>query len=358
MIHVFLGTKAQLVKMGPIMKLMQDEGIDYNFIRSGQHWDTFSDILNNFGITKDPDHILYQGEDITGIAQMGKWAAEILLKYRSKKVLSELFQGDNKGIVLNHGDTFSTLLGAYLGKKHGLHCGHVESGLRSFNYFHPFPEELTRVITFRLCDYHFAPGEWALNNLEKHKGEKVNTHYNTLLDSLELSAQSGNAISEKPFGLVSIHRFENIFKKKRLRSIIDALIDSPLDQRLLFILHKPTENKLREYGLLEKLVNDDRIELHPRYDYFSFMSLLRSSEYLVTDGGSNQEECFYLGKPCLLMREKTERQEGLQKNVVLSRYKTDLINHFLSNYTHYTTEAVIPDRSPSRIILDSIRAFS
>lgn len=357
MIHVFIGTKAQLIKMAPIMRVLQDRGIEYNFIYSGQHRDTVDDILGNFAIHKRPDVTLYHGKDITGIVQMGKWALDIVRKYSSPAHKAELFRNDHNGIVLNHGDTFSTLLGSFLAKRHGLKSAHVESGLRSHNIFHPFPEELTRLATFRLSDYFFAPGDWALANLAAYPGIKINTGRNTLSDALRYSVQQQKPLREGSYGLVSIHRFENIFFRKRLTQIVDMLIASDSARPKLFILHKPTEKKLREYGLYERLAACGHIELHPRYDYFRFIAYVRGSEYLITDGGSNQEECSYLGVPCLLMRRATERQEGLGHNTVLSNYDEAIVRNFMEYPQQYRREPLTLSHSPSAMIIDSLQAF-
>jgi UDP-N-acetylglucosamine 2-epimerase (non-hydrolysing) len=357
MIHVFIGTKAQLIKMAPIMRVLQDRGHDYNFIYSGQHRDTVDDILANFAISRKPDATLYHGRDITGIVQMGKWAMDIVRKYSSPAHKAELFRNDTNGIVLNHGDTFSTLLGSWLAKRHGLKSAHIESGLRSHNILHPFPEELTRLATFRLSDYFFAPGDWALANLASYKGVKINTGANTLCDALRHSEQQTAPSRNGGYGLVSIHRFENIFFRQRLTQIVDMLIASDPSRPKLFILHKPTEKKLKEYGLYERLAACGHIELHPRYDYFRFIALLRGSDYLITDGGSNQEECSYLGLPCLLMRKATERQEGLGHNTVLSGYDATVVRHFMQHPEQYRRPAQQLAQSPSELIVDSLRDF-
>lgn len=357
MIHVFVGTKAQLIKMAPIMRLMQDRGVDYNFIFSGQHKDTIDDILGNFLIAKKPDVTLYSGDDITGIAQMGRWVLQIVSRYGKSSRKNELFRGDSNGIVLNHGDTFSTLLGSWLASRHKLKSGHVESGLRSHNLFHPFPEEITRLLTFRYSDYFFAPGETALGNLARYKGVKVNTLNNTLYDALRLSREASPVVEEDRYSIISLHRFENIFSKAKLGRIVRILLESDDSIRKLFILHKPTLKKLREYELYDVLERCPHIELRPRYDYFRFIGLVKGAEYVITDGGSNQEECFYLGKPCLLMRKATERDEGVGENVLISGYDERVVDDFVRNYQRYIRPPLQLDYSPSGIILDSLRQF-
>ena len=182
MIHIIIGTKAQLVKMAPAMVLLADRGIPYNFIYTGQHRDTIEEMLEDFGVKK-PDVILYKGQDITSASSMIFWFCRILFLSLVRK--QAIFRGDNQGIVLVHGDTFSTLLGALMGRIAGLKVGHVESGLRSYHLFHPFPEEITRILTFRLSHILFCPGDWAMKNVASIKKEKINIQANTLYDSLQ-----------------------------------------------------------------------------------------------------------------------------------------------------------------------------
>ncbi len=359
MIHIVVGTKAQLIKMAPIMKQLAEQGIDYNYISTGQHRETIDDILANFAI-KRPDYTTYTGKDITSVLQMLAWSLRTLahtLRHRR-----QIFRSDKNGIVLVHGDTFSTLLGALMGKLAGLKVGHVESGLRSFNLLHPFPEELTRLLTFRLSDYLFAPGAWASGNLKKYRGETVNTVNNTLLDSLSVALPAIRqiddiALPEKPFGVVTLHRFENIHSKAALERLITLVERISRHKRLLFILHKPTEIKLRKFGLYRQLADNPNIELLPRFDYFRFIKLIMEAEFVVSDGGSNQEECLFLGKPILLLRKATERKEGLERNCVLSNYDTGIIDAFIADPGKHRFEPLELADSPSRIIISHCMPF-
>lgn len=359
MIHIVIGTKAQLIKMAPVMKLLQEKNIHYNYISTGQHKDTMDDIHSNFGL-REPDYRLYEGKDITSIRQMTGWCiGNTLSTVRNKR---EIFSNDSNGIVLVHGDTFSTLLGAIMGKAAGLKVAHVESGLRSFNVFHPFPEEVTRVLTFKLADYMFCPGEWAMKNLVRYRGKTINTRLNTLYDSLRQALPSIAGISnmEIPvgaYGVVTLHRFENTYSRQaldRVISIIERLSDK---RKLLFIMHKPTLIKIRKFGYFERLDGNPNIQLRPRYDYFQFIRLIMDAKFLVSDGGSNQEECFYLGKPILLLRKATERKEGLGRNCVLSNYDDSIIDEFVENTNKYQFDFLNSGISPSKIIIDHCEQF-
>lgn len=362
MIYLVIGTKAQLIKMAPIMCHLRDRQIPYRYISTGQHRDTVDEILRNFAL-RPADMTLYNGVDITGIAQMGKWALRILwqLIKNKRSIFPEKAQGE-AGIVLVHGDTFSTLLGAVMGRVAGLQVGHVESGLRSFNLWHPFPEELTRLLTFRLSHVYFCPNAWTVDNLAGYRGEKVLTHGNTLLDALNqarrLPAPAELAIPTHRFAVVTLHRFENVFSATALARLVACVERIAAHTPLLFILHKPTEIKLRQFAFFERLQANPHIELRPRYDYFSFVKLLEAADFVVSDGGSNQEECAYLGKPILLLREATERTEGLGANCVLSRYQDALIDEFLHNLAQHRQTLPTPEISPAACIANYCAPYS
>jgi UDP-N-acetylglucosamine 2-epimerase (non-hydrolysing) len=353
MIYVVIGTKAQLIKMAPVMLALRSAGTPYRFVSTGQHQETIDDILANFRLP-GPDIQLYSGKDISSIPAMASWSLRILWQAIWRR--HAVFGGSPKGIVLVHGDTFSTLLGAMMGRVTGLEVGHVESGLRSFNWRHPFPEEIIRLLTFRLSRHFFCPGSWAVGNLARYPGEKIDTVANTLVDALNLALASVDAsqivAAQEPFGVVSLHRFENIYTREALERVTTLVERIARKRRLLFVLHKPTTAKLRQFGLYDRLATNPQIELRPRTDYFSFIHLLAAAEFVVSDGGSNQEECYYLGKPLLLLREATERKEGLGENCLLSRYDSDLIEDFLSNVERYRYPPQRPVCSPSRAIAD------
>lgn len=360
MIHVIIGTKAQLIKMAPILAGLSSQSLEYNYISTGQHKGTMDEILANFGI-RPPDRVLYDGKDITSVTQMIFWMLRIVVyTLRHRK---EVFRNDKNGIVLVHGDTFSTLLGAVMGRLAGLKVAHVESGLRSFKLFHPFPEELTRLLTFRLSDYMFCPGEWAISNLDRYNGRKIDTGSNTLVDALALALPAIEQITDvevpdTPYGIVTLHRFENIYSRAALGRVVDKVERISRNWKLLFILHKPTEKKLRQLGFYDRLASNPNIEFRKRYDYFRFIRLILDAQFVISDGGSNQEECYYLGKPILLLRKATERRDGVGRNCVVSRYDNDVIDEFMANLQNYRFAPLLPEQSPSKIIIEHCREFS
>ncbi|MEP1727168.1 MAG: UDP-N-acetylglucosamine 2-epimerase, partial [Marinobacter sp.] len=309
MIHILIGTKAQLIKMAPIMKALQERGVPYNFIHSGQHQETMAGILEDFGLP-EPDSYIVDGPDIKVKVQVPRWL------YRCEKRtrrFSDCWAGRSKGsrdIVLVHGDTLSTLVGTLAAKRMGFECGHVESGLRSFNVFHPFPEELVRLMTFRLADVLYCPDEASISNVGSYGKRMVHTQGNTMFDATRLAITMRRQTGLSDYGIVSIHRYENIFRTDRLRWIVESIIEISRDHKILFIMHPPTEQRLRSSGLYKRLDAEPGIELRKRLSYFEFAGVLARARFLVTDGGSNQEESSYLGLPCLVMRKGTERKEG------------------------------------------------
>jgi len=358
MIHIVVGTKAQLIKMAPVMATLASNGIKYNFIYTGQHRDTIDEMLNDFGVKK-PDVTLYDGKDITSVFTMIVWILRLLIiSVFQKKII---FQGDKKGIVLVHGDTLSTLLGALMGKIARLKVGHIESGLRSFNLFHPFPEEITRILTFRLSDILFCPGKWAMDNVSHLNKIKINTEENTLNDCILLwneKVERSDHIPSYRYVIVSLHRFENIFNKKMLKVVVDIIEKISKNHRMIFILHKPTEKKLKNMSFYERLRNNDCIEFRERYNHSDFVALLKKCDFVVTDGGSLQEECYFFGIPCLLLRKKTERMEGIGGNVVLSSYDLDVVENFCLIYESLRVTGInINKFSPSQLIVEELYKF-
>lgn len=354
-LYFVLGTRAQLIKVAPVMKELDRRQILYTSIYTGQHVETIEDLRSEFGL-KPFDVILRRGKDEANtLPRFFKWAAESLfLVFRPKKIMKH-----GQGLVVTHGDTITSIWAAVLGKLGGSNVAHLESGLRSFNIFHPFPEELNRLIIFCLADYYFCPNNWAVQNLRSFKGEKINTNGNTLVDSIRLAIEHKQSfqIGPKPYCVVSMHRFENLHPKSALLKNIEIIEHVAKCLRTIFILHPVTLKRLEAAGLYSQLSGNPNIILEKRLGFFEFIKLLADSEFVVTDGGSNQEESSYLGLPCLLLRKRTERIEGLGENVVLSDYNIDKIDKFLSTYKSYRLASRIDSISPSSRIADYLSSI-
>ena len=234
MINCILGTRAQLIKMAPLIKRMEEKGWHINLFHTGQHIQNIQETCAEFGINSvwQP---LYVGAEVNTIPQALKWFSQLFFKalFKPESLLTK--STGQQDIVLVHGDTFSTVLGAFIGKRAQIPVAHIESGLRSFNIWHPFPEELSRLITFRLTDWSLCPGSWACDNLRHYPAIKtINTGHNTLLDTLRLAQkinqQTAKPIRNKPYAVCSIHRFENIYHQKNFAHII-KLLECPQTRR-------------------------------------------------------------------------------------------------------------------------------
>ncbi|MGH8751921.1 MAG: UDP-N-acetylglucosamine 2-epimerase, partial [Burkholderiales bacterium] len=263
--------------MAPVILEIEKRRLPFNLVFTGQHQETMQQLLADFGIRIPRQH-LYEGKEITGIVQMGIWFVRCLWKCLRE---ADRFVPDSgvNNVILVHGDTFSTLLGAVVGKLKGVPVAHIEAGLRSGNIFHPFPEELTRRAVFRLSDLAFCPGTWPYDNMKKYSSQRINTGYNTLIDALAIALavphKNAAPFVEKTFGVVSIHRFENIFNRRRLARIIGLLETAVVRYPLVFVLHPATRKKLTQFDLLTRLESNPRIKLSPRMGYVEFVQLIQ-----------------------------------------------------------------------------------
>lgn len=328
---------------------LQKRNIPYYFLYTAQHKDTIQSTIDEFGLSK-PDLTLLRWEtEAKTIALFGSWMFRAFLAlFKARKLVPF-----TKGIIVVHGDTASTLWGALLGKLSGNRVLHLESGLRSFNFLHPFPEELVRVITFRLSTIYACPGDWAINNLAKHRGIKLNTHHNTIVDSLRIAVERELHNQEQTgYVVFSIHRFENAFNDTRLNHAVALAQELSAQFRVKFVLHPSTKKQLEKKGLYEQLNHSENIDLMDRLSYAQFMSLVAHAEFVVTDGGSNQEELSYLGVPTLIFRQVTERVDGIGENAVLSGYDTNTIQDFVDNYQRFRHDPITVNESPSSIVVD------
>jgi UDP-N-acetylglucosamine 2-epimerase (non-hydrolysing) len=354
MIHVLLGTRAQLIKTAPILLELQRRQVAHSFILLNQHRTTMDDMIKMFDL-RPPDVVVgARDTDITQSSQMILWSLKVL--WNTFRYPEKFFGSIKPGIVAVHGDAPPALLGALMARRAGLAVAHVESGLRSFRIFDPFPEELVRCLTFALARYYFSPGATPLHNLRNYSGVKVDTQYNTLYDALQLARACNRTITipAGPYCIFTSHRFENINSPKRWNFIVETALECAHSMRVLFIMHPVTKVHLEKSGTISKLREHPQIEFRDRLPYFDFIHLLDSAQYICTDGGSNQEESFYLGKPCLILRERTEREDGLGKNAVLSGFSMNIVKDFLSRIETYQQPPIVVERSPTALIVDAL----
>jgi UDP-N-acetylglucosamine 2-epimerase (non-hydrolysing) len=357
MIVYLVGTKAQYIKMAPVILETRRRGAPMRIVYTGQHSETFEDLQENFGLP-GPDHVLFDDDEAKDHTTFFRWLWKALRASGSKASL-EMWRGAD--FIVVHGDTASTLLGAWIGWRRGVAVAHVEAGLRSFDYFHPFPEEIVRVAVSRIARLHFCPDQQAVNNLLKARvrGEPILTPGNTMKDALRLAQRRALTTDApvRPYAVFSMHRHENLFNRPRLDGLLGSLRGMSEIIDMKFVLHPVTQKRLAKLGLLDALSREAGITLVARMDFLKFADLLAHASFVATDGGSNQEECAMLGIPCLLLRQSTERMDGLGDGVVLSNYDQPLMLDFARRHAG-TERALKPldETSPSAVIVDRLVA--
>jgi len=352
-IYVVLGTRAQFIKVAPVMHEMINQGMKYILIYTAQHRENIDEILKVYHLPS-PDIVMYARSEANTRSSFLLWFFVILYKilFKINSYISE------PGIVLTHGDTFTAWLAALMGKRAGCVVGHIESGCRSYNILSPFPEEISRLITFRFSDIYFCVDEWAVNNLKNYKGDKVILGANTMLDGVRFALSYPDLKSfefqKLPYAIVSLHRFENIFTSRFTKVIIPLLEEIARDHRLVFTLHPTTRERLKTLGLYEDFSYQKNIILHDRFGFVDWINICSKAEFVITDGGSNQEELSYLGVPTLLFRNETERKEGVGENVVISKFQRGVIEEFINNLEKYKKDPYPIRAEPSRKITEIV----
>ena len=297
MIHVFVGTKAQLIKMAPIIQTLDKDKIAYNFIDAGQHASLMNDLRAQFSLKKPDVSLRSSDKSITTLFQAVIWVLTSLwtILFKKEHIFEHVFQS-NQGVCLVHGDTLTTLLSLMYAKRCQIQVAHVEAGLRSYNLLNPFPEEIIRLITMRFSDILFAPSDWAYDNLCKmgHEQKAVNIGANTGIDAVRyaLSLEKESQRPETPYAIVTIHRVETIYSQERMQLIVSLLEELAQKYNIFFVLHEPTRNQLTKLKLLDRIQKNQSINVIPLQPYLVFINLIADAEFVMTDGGSIQSQGF------------------------------------------------------------------
>jgi UDP-N-acetylglucosamine 2-epimerase (non-hydrolysing) len=364
MIHVFIGTKAQYIKTAPLLRHFDATGIPYNLIDSGQHAGLTPVLRSELGI-REPDVFLRRGDDLKTVPAVLFWLIGSVARgvRDPAAVRKRLFRGDSRGLCVVHGDTPTTLLSAFLAHAAGLKIAHLEAGLRSFSYLHPFPEELIRTIVMKWADFLFAPSPWAAANLVRMgvRGSVVNVGSNTGIEALHYSMTAvphEPVLPKGPFILATIHRVETLHSFRRLQQVIRLILGEAQHRHVVFILHPPTEAILKKKGLFASLLGRSNLMLLPLLPHAAFLQHLLRADFVITDGGSVQEECAMLGKPCLLMRRRTERLDGIGRNAVLSGFDPEQIRYFLEHWQELVRPPTDVSVRPSERIAEVLRRYA
>ena len=311
------GTRPEAIKMAPVvLELKKYPDLITSIVAvTAQHRDMLDQVLNLFNIKPDYDlNIMAQGQtlfDITTKAMNG---------------LNEVLSKEKPDIVLVHGDTTTTFAGALAAYYHETAVGHVEAGLRTYNKYSPFPEEINRKLTGAIADLHFAPTDTASGNLkaEGTKEDKIFVTGNTVIDALHKTVTDDFKFDDEKLAnidyenkriiLVTTHRRENLGEPMRhVYKALKDIVNEFDDVEIVFPVHK--NPKVREV-VNEELGNIKAVHLIDPLDYEPFANLMHRAFLVLTDSGGIQEEAPSLGKPVLVLRDTTERPEAVKAGTV------------------------------------------
>ncbi len=361
MIIVIYGTTGELIKLLPLLKSTDPRS--YLTICTYQQPEQLKELFKSTGLPA-PDIKIGQSEDASDLKKFSSiplWFLRVWIGFfKNRRAIKKAVTADSKhkSLVVVHGDTFTTLSGSIMGKLLRLPVAHVEAGLRSHNWRHPFPEEINRICTSKIARLHFAPGDKPVENLRREhtKGRIVNTRYNTVLDSLRL-ANDADSDAERGlpsrYCLVSIHRNELLAQPKEVKQILSRIRTFADIIPIVFVDHPITKERIHSLSF-DDILKSEKIVRLPKQNYFDFIRLLAKADCVITDSGGLQEEAAYLGTPCLVHRKATERNEGLDANVVLSKYDPKRVEAFCAGYESYRRKAIAGSISPTKTVLSEL----
>lgn len=306
-----VGARPNFMKIAPIHREMKKQhDIEPILIHTGQHYDEkMSKLFFNDLHLPEPDEFLGVGS-----GSHARQTAQVMLEFEK---VCEKYKPDRVVVV---GDVNSTLACSIVASKLWIPVAHVEAGLRSFD--RKMPEEINRIVTDSISDMLFISEPNGEKNLKDEGVHPDKMHYvgNVMIDSLInfLEIAEGSTIMKdlgvdrEDFILVTLHRPSNVDDPENLKKILEALITLSEKTRIVFPIHPRTEKNIEQAGLKKKLEKARNISLIPPLGYLDFIKLEKECTFVITDSGGLQEETTYLGKPCLTVRENTERPITVQ----------------------------------------------
>lgn len=311
-IMLVFGTRPEAIKMCPLIKeLERRERFRIVTVVSGQHRELLSGVLSTFGVS--PDHDL-------ALMRRGQSQQELVGAMLSG--FSRILRWEKPDLVLVHGDTTTTFAAALSCFYAGVDIGHVEAGLRTYDMTSPFPEEFNRRVTGLLARYHFAPTRKAAENLlrEGTRRENVFVTGNTGIDALKYTVRPDyrspllSWAGEGKLVLLTLHRRESIGEPmERMLAAIKSGAEQRADARVLMPVHP--NPAVRE--IVGRVLGDcPSIRICPPLDVVDFHNLMARSHMILTDSGGIQEEAAALGIPTLVLRDRTERPEGIDAGIL------------------------------------------
>lgn len=301
------GTRPEAIKMAPLVKeLKSRKEIECIVCVTAQHRQMLDQVLEVFDIKPDYDlNIMQSGQTLSDITS------------RALKGLEEVMNKEKPDIVLVHGDTTTTFAGALAAYYTQTDIGHVEAGLRTWNKYSPYPEEMNRQMVGVLADMHFAPTENSKNSLLKEgkKEENIFVTGNTSIDALATTVKKDynneifDWLGNDKLILLTAHRRENLGEPMRhMFKAIRRIVDEFDDVKVVYPVH--LNPKVREVAN-EIFGDDDKVKLIEPLEVIDFHNFIAKSHIILTDSGGIQEEAPSLGKPVLVLRDTTERPEGI-----------------------------------------------
>lgn len=307
-ISIILGTRPEIIKMSPVIRICEQSGFDFFILHTGQHYSYNMDRVF-FEQLELPD--AEYNLDV-GSGSHAEQTGKMLIK------IEHVLQKEKPDVVLVEGDTNTVLAGALAAVKLGIPVGHVESGLRSYD--RTMPEEINRVLADHSSDYLFAPTEKSRQILlgEGIPEEKIVVTGNTVVDAvfqnLEISKTKSSVLkslnlTRGDYILVTAHRQENVDNIERFHGIIEGLhaVKEKFDVKLMYPIHPRAKKRLNQFGF-----DLTGIDLLDPLDYLSFLQLEKNARLVLTDSGGVQEESCILGVPCVTLRDNTERPETVE----------------------------------------------
>lgn len=305
-IGVVVGTRPEIIKMSPVIRELEKRNMEFDVIHTGQHYDEeVSGIFFEELEIEKPDRYLNIGS-----GSQAEQTGNAMIK------LEQTFKELETDIVLVQGDTNTVLAGALSAIKMGLEVGHIEAGLRSYDY--RMPEEYNRRLTDHASSLLFAPTEKNRSILEKEDvwGE-IHVTGNTVIDAciqnIELAQEKADFDFELPeeFVLVTAHRAENVDDPEVIKNYVQVFEE--LEYPVIYPIHPRAEKMFKKFGFFDRLDKNDEILLVPPQGYFEFLILMKKCNFILTDSGGIQEEATAPGiqKKVFVLRESTERPEAV-----------------------------------------------
>ncbi|EGP1920994.1 non-hydrolyzing UDP-N-acetylglucosamine 2-epimerase [Enterococcus faecium] len=307
-IMTIFGTRPEAIKMAPLIKAIEnDERFESIVTVTAQHRQMLDQVMDIFDLKADYDlNIMKDGQTLTDITS------------RVIKELDSVLVEAKPDIILVHGDTTTTFAASIAGFYHQIKIGHVEAGLRTWNKYSPFPEEMNRQLTDTLADIYFAPTVMSKSNLlkEGRPEESIFITGNTVIDAMEYTIKQNYSnelldnLAGKRIILVTMHRRENLGQPMtNVFKAINRLVEKFEDVHIVFPMHKnPKVRKNAE----ETLSDSEQVHLIEPLDVIDFQNFSNNSYMILSDSGGVQEEAPSLGVPVLVLRDTTERPEGIE----------------------------------------------